>query len=308
MTPERSWAGPVALLAGVLGAVQPKINAVLADRLDAVVLAALVNFLAAATGGYVALAFRPRTRAALRAIRTWPVPRWTFLAGLGGVGVVLAGAFTVETIGVAIFSVAFYAGQLTAGLVVDRLGVGAGGVRPIEVARLQAAGLALLAVGVSQLGRPLGDFAPALVGLVLLAGGASAFQAAANGRIAGALRDPVAPTAVNVTVGTAALVLVVGTLAATGNLAGPSWPAVPEDGWLYLGGFLGVTIVLSMAIAAAALGVLRATLSMLAAQLVAALLVDAAVTGDPPTAGVVAGAGLIIAAVVRLSRSARLTA
>ena len=298
----------MSLLAGTLGAVQPKVNALLAGRLDSVVLASLVNFVAALTGGALILAFRPATRQRLRAIRTWPVPRWTFLAGLGGVVVVLAGAFTVETIGVAIFSVAFYAGQLTAGLVVDRLGIGAGGVRPIAPARVQAAALALLAVVVSQLGRPLGDFAPGLVALVLLAGGASAFQAAANGRIAGALRDPVAPTGVNVTVGTVALLAIVGGLAASGHLAGPDWPSVPSDGWLYLGGFLGVTIVLSMAIGAAALGVLRATLSMLAAQLVAALLVDAAVTGDPPTAGVVAGAGLIIAAVVRLSRSARLTA
>jgi ABC-type branched-subunit amino acid transport system substrate-binding protein len=41
------------------------------------------------------------------------VPRWTLTAGLGGVVIVVAGAVTVRTIGVAVFSIAFFAGQIT---------------------------------------------------------------------------------------------------------------------------------------------------------------------------------------------------
>ncbi|HVF31651.1 MAG TPA: DMT family transporter [Acidimicrobiales bacterium] len=289
----------VSVLAGALGAIQPKVNAVLAARLDSPVLASLVNFAVACAFGGVLLGFRPGTRRHLRSIRAWPVPRWTFLAGLGGVLVVLSGAVSVETIGVAVFSVAFYAGQLTAGLLVDRLGIGAGGVRLIAPSRVWAAALALVAVAVSQLGRPVGDLAPGLVAVVLVAGAAASFQAVANGRIADALDDAAAPTAVNTTVGTAALLLITAALAVTGHVTAPTWPAEP---WLYVGGALGVAIVLSIAIAAAAVGVLRATLTMLAAQLVAAMVVDAVVTGDPPTPGVVAGAGLILVAVLLLRR------
>lgn len=290
----------IALGAGVLGGIQPKVNAVLGTRLDSAVLASLVNFAAAFAGVIVVLALRPATRAHLRRIPTWPVPRWTFAAGLGGVLVVIAGAVAVETIGVAIFSVAFFAGQIAAGLLVDRLGIGSGGPRPIAAARVQAAALALTAVVVSQLGRPVGSFAPALVALVLVAGAASAFQAASNGRIAGALGDPFAPTALNVTVGLVALVAIVAGLRGADRIGAVDWP--PEV-WLYAGGLLGVTIVLSLAIAANALGVLRATLSMLAAQLVTAFVVDWVVQGEGPTPGVLAGAALIVGAVVVVGRS-----
>lgn len=287
----------IALAAGVVGAIQPKINAVLGQRLDSSLLASLVNFTAAFAGVLAMLAIRRPTRERLADIGAWPVPRWTFTAGLGGVLVVLAGALTVETIGVAVFSVAFFAGQLTTGLAVDRLGVGAGGARPIAPARVQAAVLALAAVGISQIGRPVGELAPGLVLLVVLAGAASAFQSAFNGRIAAAVGDPFAPTAVNVTLGLTALALLAAAGSAAGAIDAPTWPSEP---WLYAGGFIGVTIVLSLAIASAALGVFRATVSMLAAQLTAAFVVDWVVEGRTPTPGVLAGAALIVLAVVRV--------
>ena len=297
-----SGPGPItaiALGAGVLGAVQPKINAVLGERLDSSVLASLVNFSTALVGVAVLLALRPQTRRRLRSIRDWPVPRWTFTAGLGGVLVVLAGAIAVETIGVAVFSVAFFAGQISAGLLVDRLGVGAGGARPIAADRVQAALLAVAAVAVSQLGRTVGDVVPLLVLLVFAAGATSAFQSAFNGRIAAAVEDPFAPTALNVSIGLLALVIVVVVGATTSTLDPPTWPSEP---WLYAGGFLGVSIVLALATASAALGVFRTTVAMLAAQLTSAFVVDAILTGDPPTAGAMAGAGLIFLAVLRLGR------
>lgn len=287
----------LALGAGVLGAVQPKINAELAARVESSLLASLVNFTAALVAVIVTLALRPGTRAQLRRARSWPVPWWTLTAGLGGAMVVLAGAVTVETIGVAAFSIAFFAGQVTAGLLVDRLGIGAGVARPVTVARVVAAALAIAAVVLSQLDRPTGDLAPLLVVLVVAAGAASAFQAAFNGRVAAAVGDPFAPTAVNVAVGTVALAAVVAT---SGDVVGATWPSEP---WLYLGGFLGVVIVLALAIGAAALGVLRTTLAMLAAQLVTAFVIDWVVLDDAPSLGAIAGAALIVAAVLVVRRS-----
>ena len=301
MTDERP--GPVtaiALAAGVIGAIQPKINAVLGQRLDSSVVASLVNFAAAFVGIAAVLAVRRQTRERLRDLPAWDVPWWTLTAGLGGVLVVLAGVVAVGTIGVAVFSVAFFGGQLATGLAVDRLGIGGAGKRPVAPARVQAAVLALAAVAVSQVGRPVGELAPALVLLVVGAGAASAFQSAFNGRIAGAVGDPFAPTAVNVTLGLSALALLTAAGAATGRIDPPDWPTEP---WLYVGGLLGVTIVLSLATASAALGVFRTTVAMLAAQLTAAFLVDWVVEDRTPTAGVLAGAALIVLAVVRLGRA-----
>jgi transporter family-2 protein len=289
----------VALGAGVLGAIQPRINAELSERVGSAVLASLVNFGAAFAVVLVVVGLRPTTRRTLSNLPSWPVPRWTLTAGLGGAVVVIAGAVAVETIGVAIFSVAFFAGQITFGLLADHLGVGPGGAQPVIAARMQAAVIAVAAVVVSQLGRPVGEFAPVLVTFVVAAGAASAFQSAFNARIARGVGDAFAATAVNVVVGLAALGATVGVLAAGGQFDAPQWPTQP---WLYTGGVLGVTIVLSLAIATAGLGVLRATLAMLASQLTAAFVVDWVVQHDAPTPGAVVGAALIVVAVVLVRR------
>lgn len=289
----------VALAAGACGAVQPKINAVLASRVGSALVASLVNFGVALVLVILALLLRPATRRRLIVLRTWPVPRWMLTAGIGGAVIVLAGAVAVETIGVAVFSVAFFGGQITFGLVVDRLGVAPGGKRPITAARVQAVVLAALAVVLAQAGAPVGEFAPELVVFVVAAGAAFAFQSAFNGRIARATGDPAAATAVNVAVGTAALAAVVGVLAALERLGPLQWPSQP---WLYTGGALGVTVVLSLATATAVLGVLRATLAMLAAQMIGAFVVDWVVERETPTSGVVAGACLIVAAVALVGR------
>jgi bacterial/archaeal transporter family-2 protein len=250
----------------------------------------------------IALALRPGTRRTLRRLRSWPVPRWTLTAGLGGALIVVAGTLAVDTIGVAIFSVAFFAGQITFGTLVDHLGVAPGGRRRVTTARRQAALVAVAAVIISQIGRPVGEFAPALVALVVAAGAALAFQSAFNGRIAAATGDAVAATAVNVTVGIIALAAIVAAVSAAGHVDTPHWPAEP---WLYLGGVLGVTVVLSLAIATPALGVLWATLVMLAAQLVTAFAVDWVVEHEAPTPGVIAGAFLIVAAAALVGRRPR---
>ncbi len=292
----------VALIAGVCGAVQPKINAVLGVRVGSSLVASPINFAAALTVVMVALALRPRTRRTLRQLRSWPVPRVTLTAGLGGAVIVIAGAVTVQTLGVATFSVAFFAGQIGFAAFVDRIGIAPGGRRPITTARLQAALIAVAAVVVSQLGRPAGEFALDLVALVVAAGAALAFQSAFNGRIAAATGDAVAATAVNVSVGITALAAIVTALSVTGRIDAPDWPSEP---WLYAGGILGATFVLSLAIATRALGVLWATLAMLAAQLTCAFAVDWVVDHEAPTPGVLAGALLITVAAGLVGRVPR---
>jgi transporter family-2 protein len=165
-----------------------------------------------------------------------------------------------------------------------------------------AVALALAAVVLSQVGQPVGDLAPGLVAFVVGAGAASAFQSVANARITGALGEPMAATALNVAVGTATLVVIASVGAISGVIDGPSWPGEP---WLYLGGVLGIAIVLSLAAASAAIGVLRTTIAMLAAQLVGAFVVDWVARDDAPTAGVLVGASLTVVAVLLVNRGAR---
>ena len=278
---------------------QPKINAELGERVGSSLLASLVNFVAALVVITGVLAARPSTRRNVKAIRTWPVPRWTLTAGLAGTTVVLAGALAVETTGVAVFSVAFFAGQVACGLVADHFGIGPGGRRPIAPTRAYAAVLALTAVVVSQIGRPVGSFAPALVAFVVASGAAAGLQSAFNARITIAVGDAYAAGTVNVVVGTVLLGTIVATAAATGHVGTVDWPTEP---WLYTGGVLGVSIVLALAVTTAALGVLRATLAMLAAQLVTAFAVDWLVQHEGPTTGVFAGAALIVVAVALVGR------
>ena len=288
----------IALAAGGLGAIQPKINAVLGERVGSAVLASFVNFIAAFAVVAVVLAVRPGTRRTLRDLWSWPVPRWTLTAGLGGAVVVMAGAVAVETIGVAIFSVAFFAGQITFGLLADRMGVGLGGVRPVGAAHVQAAlrDRRRRRLTDRTTGRRVRAFARGLRGRRRCG---ICIPIRVQRTIAGVVGDAFAAVAVNVVVGLAALGATVAVLAATGRLGTLHWPTEP---WLYTGGLLGVTIVLSLAIAAGALGVLRATLAMLAAQLVTAFVVDWAVQGEPPTPGVIVGAALIVVSVVLVGR------
>lgn len=289
----------ISLGAGLLGAIQPEVNSALGERLDSSLLASLVNFLVALLVAVIVVSRRPGTRRHLRSAATWPVPRWTRAAGLGGVLVVLAGVVTVEKLGVAVFSVAFFAGQMTFGLAVDWLGIAPGGRRPITRARVASVVLAMSAVVLAQVGQPVGDLAPAFVVFVVAAGAASAIQSAANGRITSAIGDPVAATALNVVVGTLCLASLAGGAALTGGIDRPEWPTEP---WLYAGGLLGVSIVLALAAATAAIGVLRTTIAMLAAQLVTAFVVDWVARDEAPTGGAVAAAVLIVVAVSLVNR------
>ena len=298
-TSPEAFAVATSVGAGVFGALQPEINAELGVRLDSTLLAALVNFGVALAAALVVVARRPATRRHLASIRTWPVPRWTLLAGLGGAIVVLSGVVTIERLGVAVFTVAFFAGQMTTGLLVDALGLAPGEPRPITRIRVAAVAVALGAVVLSQLGQPVGDVAPALVAFVVGAGGGSALQAACNARITAALGDAMAATAVNVVVGASCLLALVGVGALSGVIDAPAWPS---ELWLYAGGLLGITIVLALAAATAAIGVLRTTLAMLAAQLVGAFVVDWVARDDAPTLGVLVGAALTVVAVLLVDR------
>ena len=149
-----------------------------------------------------------RIAAALREERLrW----WQCLGGIGGGLFVAVQTAAVPLVGVAIFTVATVAGQTATGLLVDRLGIGPGGGRPILPSRVIAAVLAVVGVGVTVSGS-LGDggLSPLPVVLAVVAGAGLALQQGVNGRVNLVSRDVLATTGQNFLTGTAFLVAFLG--------------------------------------------------------------------------------------------------
>ena len=271
MTDRTNLALGAAVASGALVALQARINAGLAEDLDDALLAALVSFL---TGLVLVLAV-VLSRASAR--RGWvsvrQVPWWTRLGGLGGASLVAVSAFAAPRIGVALLTVGLVAGQTSGGLLVDRLGLGPGGRHALSAPRVAGAVLCLIAVLVSALGKGTRDASPLLLTLVVAAGFLIAAQQALNGRVRRTTGHAGVATLVNFLVGTAALMAAYLVVGAVAGWDVQHWPDAGHW-WLYTGGPLGATFVAVAAVIVRQLGVLRLGLSVIAGQLLGAILLD----------------------------------
>jgi bacterial/archaeal transporter family-2 protein len=219
------------------------------------------------------------------AVRTGKLSPYLLLGGTCGAFLVSCQGLTVGTIGVAVFTVAVVAGQATSSLVVDRAGIGPGGVQPISTSRVIGAGIALAAVVLSVSER-LGDAdGLALAILPAIAGIGIAWQQAVNGRVGAAARGPYgAPGAgalpasvMNFVTGTLALAVAVLVDLAVRGTPEP----FPSEPWLYLGGLFGLVFIALAAAIVPYTGVLLLGLGTVAGQVVGALVLDAVIpAGD----------------------------
>jgi transporter family-2 protein len=265
----------LAALGGVALAVQSRINGDLGSRLRDGVASATISFSSGLLVLCVLIAVRPAARrglgqlgAALRAGRLRP---WQCLGGVAGAYLVISQGVAVAPLGVAVFTVASVAGQSVSGLVVDRLGIGPGGPRPLTGFRVAGAALAVVAVTIS-VGNRFGD--PSSIGLAALpalAGVGSAWQQAFNGQVRAVTQHTLTATAVNFLVGTAVLLLALGVDFAIRGLPTGTLPGAP---WFYLGGILGIVFITIAVAVVRYVGVLLLALSMIAGQLVAAVVLD----------------------------------
>lgn len=194
----------VALLLGVIGALQTRINGELTLILGDALLAALISCTLGLITAAVILLARGRGRRALWAlpgqVHNGRVPVWQLLGWITPAVFLPIVAFVVPRTGVAYFAVAVVAGQVTSSLIVDRVGIGPRGRRPVTVLRVAAT---IAAVGFAALSAS-GDVgqAPAsesivLLGLVLGAGLTTGWQQAINGRLAASTGQPFLTSAVN---------------------------------------------------------------------------------------------------------------
>lgn len=271
-------AGVAALVVGALTALQSRVNGALAVSTGSGLEAAVVSFGSGWILLTVILLSIPGVRRGLTSViadlRSGQLRWWQALGGLLGGFFVAMQSATVPVIGVAIFTVAVVAGQVSNSLLVDRLGLGPAGRQQVTVARVASAALALLAVGVAVSDRfsdgPEGSVVAVLAALA--AGLAIAVQQAINGRVGAAAGNAWTAAWVNFTLGTLMLGTVLGLAWAFTDADPGSLP--PGPWWLYIGGTIGVLFIAAAAWVVQRLGVLLFALLAIAGQLTGALVLD----------------------------------
>ncbi|HET8878195.1 MAG TPA: DMT family transporter [Arthrobacter sp.] len=302
-----------AVTAGLLVPVQGRINGALGTVLADGLAAAVVSF---TTGLVLMIAISlalPKGRAGLAtvlpALRERRFPRYYVLAGAIGALFVFAQSFTVGLLGVALFTVAAVTGQTLSGLLVDRMGIGPAGKRPITGIRVLGSVLTVAAVawavsprfasgGASAGGAdPMQLVLPVL--LPVLAGFLMSFQQAMNGTATVHYRTPITATLVNFIAGS--IVLWLAWLIKLA-IAGPG-NALPGQWWYYLGGPMGCVFIAVAAFLVRSLGVLVTGLGMIAGQLLGSLGLDLALPapGTVVALPTVLGTLLTLAAIVLAS-------
>lgn len=306
---------PLMVLAGAGVAVQSRINGSLAgelgDGLRAAVLAAVISFgsglvlvsiaATATRGGRTSMR---RLRDGLRGGRVrWP----ELLGGLCGAFFVASQGIAVGAIGIALFIVAYTAGQSISSLVVDHIGFGPAGRQHATPPRMVAATFAVVAVVLKAFDQLQTSSTWVTVGLATLAfvaGTGQAVQQALNGRVS-AVAGPVATTWNNFLVGTLALLVVLAlSFTVDGDLVG-----LPSEPWLYLGGAMGIVFIAIAAVTVHVHGVLVLGLCMIAGQVVSAEILElfgpATQVGTLGVAGgLVAMLGVVLALALRPTRPA----
>ncbi|MEV8041060.1 DMT family transporter [Arthrobacter sp. NPDC080082] len=299
-----------AVTAGLLVPVQARVNGALGTALADGLAAAVVSF---TTGLILMIAISlalPRGRAGLAevlpALRERRFPRYYVLAGAIGGLFVFAQSFTVGLLGVALFTVAAVTGQTLSGLLVDRMGIGPAGKRPITGIRVLGSVLTVAAVAWAVSPRfsggdgaldPLQLILPVL--LPVLAGFLMSFQQAMNGTATVHYGTPITATLVNFIAGSVLLWLAWAiklAIAGAGN-------GLPGQWWYYLGGPMGCIFIAVAAFLVRSLGVLVTGLGMIAGQLLGSLGLDLALPapGTVVALPTVLGTLLTLAAIVLAS-------
>lgn len=307
MTPNRRsipvWAALVGSgLAGMLVALQSRINGGLSQELGNGYLTAAVSFGSGLIVMLVVAALAPSARTGVSRLRTElrsrHLPVWALTGGACGAFFVLGQGLVASVVGLALFTVGIVGGQVLGGLLIDRIGLGPGGIVRPSPQRIIGTVLAVVAVVLSvlaDLGAQGHD--PARLWLVLIpvgAGLAIAWQSAVNGLVRSAAHSAITATLVNFIVGTAVLLVV-----AAISVGVQGWPdRWPTEPWHYIGGFVGTIFIAIAAMLVRTAGVLLLSMSNVAGQLVASVAFEAGLPlADGVTPGLLAGAAVALLAV-----------
>lgn len=291
----------VAVLCGGGMALQSRLNGGLGLELGSASAAALWSF---ASGGvliFIVLAVMRSGRAGVvslvRALRSGDLPWWGLTGGVVGALFVFSQGLAAGLIGVALFTVAYVAGQSIGSVVIDRIGAAGMPARHITWPRILGAALALAAVVLASWGRIGVPGAPVWAyALPFAAGALVGWQQAVNGLVRHAVGSGLVATGVNFLVGT--VLLAIAGIVSFVTVGVPT--GAVQTPVLLLGGVVGMGFILGMTVVVRRLGVLVLGLGTIAGQLAAAVGLDAVfpAAGHPLQLTTVLACGVALIAVV----------
>ena len=282
----------LAALSGILIALQARANGELSHQLGNGLEAALVSFGSGLIIIVLISFFNPSIKEGIRnlreAVQEKKIARWKLFAGMLGGTWVAVQTHIVPLIGVAIFSVASIAGQATASLIVDRIGLTGGGKKLLSKRRVAAALITVLAVLLSVLDRlDASNLSKFAVFLGVITGALGGIQRAMNGEINEYSHQSFTTSLLNFIMGTTFLVVLLIVMILAKRIELVPLPSGPW--WIYTGGVLGVIYIAFSSTIVQHLGVLNFTLFSVGGQLVGSLAIDVLY----PTDGVQISAYLI---------------
>ena len=282
----------LAALSGILIALQARANGELSHQLGNGLEAALVSFGSGLIIIVLISFFNPSIKEGIRnlreAVQEKKIARWKLFAGMLGGTWVAVQTHIVPLIGVAIFSVASIAGQATASLIVDRIGLTGGGKKLLSKRRVAAALITVLAVLLSVLDRlDASNLSKFAVFLGVITGALGGIQRAMNGEINEYSHQSFTTSLLNFIMGTTFLVVLLIVMILAKRIELVPLPSGPW--WIYTGGVIGVIYIAFSSTIVQHLGELNFTLFSVGGQLVGSLAIDVLY----PTDGVQISAYLI---------------
>ena len=263
-----------ALTAGILVAVQSRLNGELGLALKDGVGAALYSF----TSGWILIAIftalsrtgRAGVKRVAVLLRSRQMPLWMVFGGAFGGFLVMTQGLAAGTLGIALFTVAVVAGQGISGILIDSRGWLGVEKRKLNSARVLGAVIVL--TGVAMVSENPSWDTVALLALPFIAGLGLGYQQAANGKIRITAESAIAATFINFAMGSG--VLLIAKLVSLPFVGLPT--SLPSEWWLYVGGFTGVVFIAIQVVVVSRIGVLGLGVLLGTGQLLGSLIIDLA--------------------------------
>ena len=267
----------LALMTGVLIALQARVNGELSNQLGNTVQAAFISFSSGLAIILLIAIFNSSIKMGIRrlfqAFKERKLHWWEFFGGVLGGNLIAIQTFIIPKIGVAVFSVASIAGQTFTSLLVDKLGISGGDKRAITLKRTVAAIITVTAVIISVADRiQIQSVSLLIVALAVLAGSIIGFQRALNEKINTYSNQSFTTSLLNFITGTSILgiYLLARSILGIEELS----PLHIKPWWMYTGGVIGVVYIAFAATVVQHLGVLTFTLYSVGGQLLGSVILD----------------------------------
>lgn len=299
----------LASIGGALIAIQILVNGALTAAGSGPVVAAWLSYLGTLASAVAVILLTGRVATVISILKTKGRP-WWLLVGVAGVPTIISTAWGAPVLGVGLSAACSIGGQVIAGLILDSRGIGVDERIPLSHRRIIAG---LIAIGglVLAMGTNIDDLESPVTAILLaiaifVSGMLLSVQNAGNGAVIGISGDPLAPVLTTVTGGTTTMTILVGVLAlfgATGGVIAPSG----VQWWMYLGGPVGMGIVLTATLAVRALGTFGLTLVMVVGQMLTGTVVDLLIDKEMNWGTLWAAIALIAAVLLASSPSRSVT-